>query len=150
MTVAIARTLLDGLLAAERLSPEQEICGLLFGDQARIAAARPTLNVASDPARHFEIDPAALIAALREERGGGPGLIGHYHSHPGGSAVPSPRDLAAAEPGRLWLILAAGTARLWLAEAGSFSEVKMVVDDPVPEVQSAAPPVPDIATGDAR
>ena len=56
-------------------------------------------------------------------------MIGHYHSHPNGSAEPSPRDLAAAEPGRLWLIIGGGVARLWIMENGGFRELKLVVTD---------------------
>jgi len=116
MPAALLARLLDEAAAA----PEREVCGLLFGTAAHIDATQPTANVAPDPAQAFEVDPAALFAALRAERAGGPRLVGHYHSHPNGSPVPSPRDLAAAEPGRLWLILAAGDARLWLAEQDAF------------------------------
>src|SRR4051794_25658977 len=105
MPIAITPDLLARLLDEAASAPAQEICGLLFGTRERIEAAQPTRNVAADPRAWFEVDPAALFAALRAERAGGPALIGHYHSHPGGRAAPSPRDLAAAEPGRLWLII---------------------------------------------
>ena len=125
MAVRIAAPLLDLILADVAKTPAVERCGLLFGDSKRIHTAQPAANVASDPARFFEIDPVILFAAMRAERRGGPRLIGHYHSHPGGSAEPSARDLAALEPGKLWLIVASGTARLWLAEAGAFRELKL-------------------------
>ncbi|ASY43132.1 MAG: Mov34/MPN/PAD-1 family protein [Pseudomonadota bacterium] len=116
MAIAISRTLLDqiqSIAAADRA----EVCGLLFGTAERIAAIAPAANVAPDPARHFELDPAALIAAHRAARAGGPPIIGHYHSHPSGVAVPSATDTACAAPdGSLWLIVAAGEARLWVAQ----------------------------------
>jgi proteasome lid subunit RPN8/RPN11 len=56
-------------------------------------------------------------------------LIGHYHSHPNGPAEPSPRDLAAAEPGRLWLIIGGGAARMWRAGDGAFHEIPIVTGD---------------------
>jgi proteasome lid subunit RPN8/RPN11 len=59
----------------------------------------------------------ALIAAHRAARSGGPLLIGHYHSHPGGDATPSARDMAAAQPGLYWIILAANEAGCWLVAA---------------------------------
>lgn len=121
----IGAALLDEIVARAAASPGAEICGLLFGAPGRIEAASPARNVAADPARAFEVDPAALFAALRAERAGGPRLAGHYHSHPNGSPVPSPRDLAAAEPGRLWLIVGAGAARLWRAGEGTFVEVTL-------------------------
>ena len=128
MPIAIAPALLARLLDEAASTPAEEICGLLFGTRDRIAAARPTRNVAADRRTWFEVDPAALFAALRAERAGGPTLIGHYHSHPNGRAEPSPRDLAAAEPGRLWLIIGGGEARAWLAEPGLFREMGIVTD----------------------
>lgn len=123
MTATIATGLVADLLAAAARRPDEEICGLLLGQGADIRLALPAANVSARPADSFEIDPAVLIAALRAERGGGPAVVGCYHSHPRGAAVPSPRDLEAAEPGRLWLILAHGEARLWRRHAEDFTEV---------------------------
>lgn len=118
------------LIEAAAASPDAEICGLLFGGDGRIDAIRPTANVAADPASGFEVDPVALIAAHRAARRGGPRPIGHFHSHPRGPASPSPRDLAAAENGSLWLIIGHGNAgheaRLWRATAGNFLEVNLI------------------------
>lgn len=124
----IATALLEELIDRAASSPSREICGLLSGTASRIERAEPAANVAADPAVRFELDPQALFAALRAERAGGPRLIGHYHSHPSGSAVPSACDAAAAEPGRYWLILGGGAARLWLARAGGFDEAVLTVD----------------------
>jgi proteasome lid subunit RPN8/RPN11 len=129
MAVRIGRTLVETLLSAARAAPDREICGLLFGSSAEIERAEPAHNVAAQPWDMFEVDPRALFAALRAERGGGDRLIGHYHSHPNGSAEPSPRDLAAAEPGKYWLILGGRDARLWVMENGGFRELQLVVAD---------------------
>jgi len=129
MTVGIERTLLRALLTAAETTPDHEVCGLLFGSSSRIVRAQPAINVAARPQDTFEIDPRALFAALRAERAGGERLVGHYHSHPNGSAEPSPRDLAAAEPGKYWLIIGSGAARLWVMENGRFRELQLVVVD---------------------
>ncbi len=101
---------------SEAAADPHEVCGLLFGRAGRIDSIQPAANVAPDPSRHFELDPTALIAAHRAARSGGPPIIGHYHSHPGGMPVPSATDAACATPdGSLWLIVGGGTARLWLA-----------------------------------
>ena len=125
MDVDIPRGLLAAILAGAAAAPDREVCGLLFGGADRIAAAEPCANVAADPARTFEIDPARLLAAHRAERHGGPRLIGHYHSHPSGSAEPSQADAAAAFPGQLWLIVGGGMARLWLARSAGFDEATL-------------------------
>jgi len=128
MPVEIGREIVNVLLGAAAAAPDREICGLLFGSAGRIDRAQVAENVAARPQDTFEIDPRALFAALRAERAGGPRLIGHYHSHPNGSAEPSARDIAAAEPGKYWLIIADGTARLWLAGVRRFTEVQMIVN----------------------
>ena len=107
------------------------------GEEAdeRVGGVAETPNVAPDPATRFEIDPAALFAGLRAERAGGPRILGHYHSHPNGAPTPSARDAAmASQPGRLWLIVAAGEARMWRerpggAMHGAFAPVELVVDE---------------------
>jgi proteasome lid subunit RPN8/RPN11 len=126
MAIVMPPALLQQVFAHVRESPDREVCGLLWGEPGRITNAMPTRNVAADPATTFEVDPQALIAALKAERHGGPRLIGHYHSHPNGDPTPSPRDLAASEPGRLWLIVGGDKARLWLARKATFREVRLV------------------------
>ena len=116
MIVTISRTVERQILAHCAESSEIEACGLLFGDETRILRATPVPNVAENPTDSFEIDPAALFAAIRAERDGGDRLIGHYHSHPTGSAEPSARDAAQAlDVGRLWLIVGGQEMRLWRA-----------------------------------
>lgn len=106
-----------------------EACGLLFGDADAITMMQAVDNVAEAPERRFEIDPAALFAALRAERAGGPKIVGYWHSHPSGDATPSATDAAMAEPdGKLWAIVARDGIRLWRAGAtgalhGRFTEV---------------------------
>ena len=99
-------------------SSADEVCGLLFGTEARIEAVRACANVHADPARFFELDPAALLAAHRAQRSGGPRIVGHYHSHPHGHAEPSPRDAADAAPdGAVWIIAAGGRLAAYRAVA---------------------------------
>jgi proteasome lid subunit RPN8/RPN11 len=126
--VEIATGLADQIRAAAAATPGMEVCGLLFGTEARIEHVIPAANVAPEPDRAFEINPAALFAALRAERAGGARLIGHYHSHPNGRAEPSARDLAAAEEGRLWLIVAGDVIRAWIPVDGGFREVALLPD----------------------
>ncbi len=127
MGIAISSTLLQRLLNQARASPDAEICGLLFGSPERIDAAEPAANVAPDPAWFFEIDPAALFAAHRAARTGGARMIGHYHSHPSGTPIPSARDAdAAMGDGAYWLILTPDEARLWRSvTVGAFQQVAL-------------------------
>lgn len=110
VTSGVIATLLD---EAARAAPA-ECCGLLLGRGERIEAVRPAANVAADPRRHFEIDPAALFAAHREARAGGPAIVGYYHSHPNDHPLPSATDCEhASGDGRAWAIVAGGEVRFW-------------------------------------
>ena len=110
VTSGVEATLLE---EADRAHP-LECCGLLLGRDATITAAQPVSNVHPDPSCHFELDPAALIAAHRAARTGGPQVIGYYHSHPNGLARPSATDQAAASgDGRVWAIVARGAVTWW-------------------------------------
>jgi len=125
MALTVTRSVLELLLAeAERAHP-RECCGLLLGTAAgRIDSARPARNLAPDPARHFEIDPQALVDAHRAERQGGPLLLGYYHSHPTGIARPSATDRAQASgDGRLWAIVGGGEMTLWRDAAHGFERL---------------------------
>ncbi len=107
-----------------------ECCGLLLGQGNRIERAVPAANVHPDPAWHFEIDPAALIAAHRAARSGGPQVLGYYHSHPNGRAEPSGEDIAMAErAGRIWAIIAAGDVLWWRDELHGFEPLSSRVAD---------------------
>ena len=114
MPICVTTTALNAIIAEARRCHPCEACGLLLGHDDTVASALPTANIAPAPERHFEIDPAALIAAHRTARAGGPAVLGYFHSHPTGSARPSPTDASsAAHDGRVWAIVAGDTVALW-------------------------------------
>lgn len=117
MLVRISSKSIAAIRAHTAETPDVEVCGLLFGTAGHIEAVQRCANVAATPATRFEIDPAALIAAHKAERAGGPKLIGHYHSHPGGFCAPSEADrVEAVEAGRYWIIVGEGEIGIWYAE----------------------------------
>jgi proteasome lid subunit RPN8/RPN11 len=134
MSIEIASGLIAQLQARVAAATQQEICGLMLGEGNRVDHLVYTTNVAADPARAFEIEPAALIAAHRAMRSsGGPAIIGYFHSHPNGGAVPSVTDAAMAAPdGRYWLIAAQDAIAVWQAVPegsihGRFLPVPLVI-----------------------
>ncbi len=101
--------LVNQLLHQAQISPEKEVCGLVAekNQQQRII---PVNNVATDPQNLFEMDPKALIDAMRDIREADERLFAVYHSHPQGTAMPSALDSKQAEyPEALYLIIALGT-----------------------------------------
>lgn len=114
MVVELTSGVTATLLREAAQSGSDECCGLLLGQGGTVEIAVTAANVHPDPARHFEIDPAALIAAHRTARAGGPQVLGYYHSHPNGRAEPSATDAAQASgDGRIWAIIAAGAVTWW-------------------------------------
>ncbi len=116
------------LLAEAVKAYPREACGLLLGQAGVINAAIPVCNVHPYPQRHFELDPAALIAAHRTARAGGPQVLGYYHSHPTGSTAPSATDQASASgDGRVWAIVAGGAIGWWRDTPGGFEPLPLRV-----------------------
>jgi desampylase len=130
MVLHISSELHRRLLAEAAATPHVEVCGLLIGTD-RIERIIPTENVADDPAIAFEINPAALFAAIREDRGGNGRVLGYYHSHPAGPPTPSLRDQAQAmADGRAWIIIGDGQLTAWrLTDANEFRMIELKISD---------------------
>lgn len=108
------------LAHAARAHP-QEACGLLLGSGQAIGAVTLAANVHRTPATHFEIDPQALVDAHRAARGGGPHVLGYWHSHPHGPPAPSATDRAhGTGDGRVWAIVGEGKVGWWRDAPGGF------------------------------
>jgi proteasome lid subunit RPN8/RPN11 len=130
MALEVARDVVAMLLAEAARAAPAECCGLLLGRAGRITAARPAANLAADPLRRFEIDPAALFAAHRAARDGGPDLVGYYHSHPAGHPRPSATDCEhASGDRRVWAIVAGGDVAFWRDGEQGFDPLSYAVVD---------------------
>ncbi|MEO9469309.1 M67 family metallopeptidase [Parasphingorhabdus sp.] len=131
MKLIISSRIIEELQEIAREEAPSEICGLLFGRNGHVSQAQRTRNVAENPERHFEIDPAALIAAERSMRDSGADIIGYFHSHPGGNIEPSVTDAEMAFPDdRIWVILNGEQVAAWQATASGeifnrFNPVKL-------------------------
>ncbi|MDO8605181.1 MAG: M67 family metallopeptidase [Phaeospirillum sp.] len=106
LTVAQLAMIAD---AAEAAYPD-ECCGLLVGHGNRhihVTRLVPALNLLRGEAHdRFELDPRTRFETERTLRGTTERVVGHWHSHPDGTATPSPTDLKQAwEPELVWLII---------------------------------------------
>lgn len=121
MKLAVTRRVLEAMRAAEREAFPHEACGILLGEDQAITGFVPTRNVHPDPGAYFEIDPQALIDAHRSAREGGPQVVGYFHSHPSGEAIPSitDREMSSGD-GRVWAISAAGEIAFWRDDPDGF------------------------------
>lgn len=126
MEIEVTSGAIATLLKEATLAAPSECCGLLLGRDRKVVRVVPAANVHPDPERHFEIDPAVLIDALRSEREGGAHVLGYYHSHPNGLAHPSGEDHACASgDGRVWAIVAAGGVTWWRDDKAGFQRLSL-------------------------
>ncbi len=109
-------------------TPDVEVCGLLIGTNT-VERIIPTPNVAEDPTSTFELDPAALFAAIRAERHGEGRLLGYYHSHPIGPPTPSSLDLIHAKNDRrIWMIIGEQRVTAWqMTNTNKFNEITLKI-----------------------
>ena len=122
MTLEVSSQVIDALLAHARTAHPHECCGLLLGASLHISAIQPAANVHVASHTHFEIDPQILVDAHRAARGGGPQVLGYYHSHPNGLARPSATDVAMQTGQKaIWAIIAAGGVTFWREGASRFT-----------------------------
>lgn len=116
--ILLAAEAMAALVAACEAAYPEEACGLLVGrrradGRVEVARAVPSANLADEPRRRFEVDPALRLRLQREARRGRREIVGHFHSHPDGAPVPSETDLAEAwEPELVWLIAAVAAGRV--------------------------------------
>lgn len=125
------RDVRDRLIAHAREESPRECCGLLLGRGDEVAEVRRARNVASSPATRFVIDPKDHIDARRDGRARGLEILGFYHSHPHGAALPSATDVAeAAYPGSVYAIIGLGAevpeVRVFEFADGNFHERPLV------------------------
>ncbi|MHB8624952.1 MAG: M67 family metallopeptidase [Aggregatilineales bacterium] len=114
-----------------------EVCGLLGGrwqqEQGWVNAVVPLTNVAATPRIRYQIDQKAFVDAYHRIERRGDDLIGIYHSHPFGAAIPSPTDVAEATwPDAVYVIVGFpdGTTpdlRAWVLQRGAATPVDLVI-----------------------
>ncbi|MEM6584162.1 MAG: M67 family metallopeptidase [Pseudomonadota bacterium] len=135
MKIEVTREALDAIRCAAAEAGEKEACGLLLGthEQGRacITQALETRNTHPTPHTHFEVEPKALIDAYRAEREGAPRVLGYFHSHPQGEAVPSETDQSMApRDGRVWAIASRSEVRFWKDKPEGFAPLDVEITDP--------------------
>jgi proteasome lid subunit RPN8/RPN11 len=134
MAVHLSRNHHQQLLDWAQAAAPAECCGILRGVDGRVISVQRTDNVVADNTRHFEIDPAALIAVHKDVRNGGAPLFGYFHSHPNGRSEPSTDDVAqAAADGSTYLIIARGEISAWQpvvfdGQVTGFSPVALILE----------------------
>ena len=85
----------NAIVAAGQSGYPLEVCGLLSGANGHITHHYPIHNIRQSPVA-FEMEPKQQIETMLAIEANGQQILGLYHSHPNGPAVPSPTDIAQA------------------------------------------------------
>lgn len=116
--------------AVEEAYP-REGCGLLLGRVEGggrvVEEVRPAPNRWEGREDRYLVDPETLRRAVDEEAGGGPRVLGFWHSHPDADPVPSATDGELVWPRYLYLIVPvrggrARRGRAWELADGRWAE----------------------------
>jgi proteasome lid subunit RPN8/RPN11 len=113
--VVLPEHLREAMVTAARAALPREWVAVLGGivahDSVRVQAVAPLADADTDR-DHFAVEAAPFAAAEAQLRAAGHAFVGFAHSHPGGSAAPSHRDVEHGWRGCVQLVLglAADTA----------------------------------------
>lgn len=110
--LSLARASYDEILAHAEAGGDEEVCGVLAGEDgehACVDAVHRASNVADRPRTRYRIDPEEQLAIIEAIEDAGREVVGFYHSHPEGPPVPSETDAErAAWPGYAYAICVPG------------------------------------------
>ena len=137
----MTRDHLETIIEHCRRELPNEACGILGGRAGGVQSVHPVNNARPSPSR-FAMDATAQFRAMDEIDLAGGALVGIYHSHPGGPAVPSSVDLEEARwpgttlpsyPGVVQVIVSlqepdAPVVKGYAPAAGRFIEVPVIID----------------------
>lgn len=135
----------EALVDHARRDAPNEACGVIIGragDNGVLRALRllPIVNTAAEPQHTYYMDERGLAAALLRTDRDGLALVGLYHSHPAGDAIPSSTDIkTAAYPKVPYVIIGLrhDTAELaaWRITEDQIESVELHVGDEMPTVE---------------
>jgi desampylase len=119
-------------IRAEASNANTEICGALIGDGTAVIRTLALVNHSAHTQDSFYIPATEVMRIERAADLEGHMVMGFYHSHPNGDAVPSTTDVHEAVPGYVyWIVSRSGDVRAWRlrADRTGFDEVDVVTRD---------------------
>ena len=156
----LTRRVADDIRRAVAEGLPGECCGIVLADPGSPelgVSLLPSPNVAAEGRRRrYRLDHRVHLLAVDEEIRGAALILGYYHSHAAGPAVPSRSDAELAVPGVTYLIASAagmsghlGSARngaaepfevrAWRSAGRAFEEEAIVVEEPAHEENGTSP-----------
>lgn len=105
-TLRLPAVVLAAMLEHVDVGFPDEACGVLAGEQGRVARHYPTANASDTPRTFSEIGSRELLTIWNEIETRDWQALAYYHSHPATPAYPSPRDVLWSHgwPGTYYII----------------------------------------------
>lgn len=114
---------LESIIHHAQQDAPNETCGLLLGQGCMVTEILPVANVSRTPMIHYEIEPKTIAQHLDQ-------IIGFYHSHPKGTAIPSQTDIRSAWPNTVYCIVGLTHTQpqigAWMMNYGEVSPVEIL------------------------
>jgi len=123
--IEIRETVIEAMRGHAGETLPDECCGLLVASGSVVSGSVRARNLEPRPDR-FVLDPVDHLAAIRGARQRGERVVGVYHSHPAGDAVPSGRDVREAGYSEYVHVIVSGQSgdvRAYRLADGRFREV---------------------------
>ncbi|MHC4477458.1 MAG: M67 family metallopeptidase [Planctomycetota bacterium] len=122
------------MVAQARAAAPLEACGILAGKDSKVEKFHEMTNVDARTNRYM-MEPKEQFAAAKDMREAGLEMLAIYHSHPHGSAQPSPTDIRMAfTPNVTHVIVALAASngpviKGFLMEDGDVKETPVIIVD---------------------
>ncbi len=108
--IKLPRTLINQLMTHAQSDDKKEVCGFIASRHGLPVKIYPIANIATPAEKLFEMEPRALIDAIKKMRQLDEEIFAIYHSHPSSPAAPSKRDIDEfSYPEALSLIISLNT-----------------------------------------
>ncbi len=112
----ILRQVLKSVVEHSQESFPRECCGILLAKDENtpmVDMALPAENTEKEfPEQRYSLDYKTHLEAVEMEATGEAHIVGYYHSHPHGTALPSQRDLKQAVTDVIYLIVGLGNDKV--------------------------------------
>lgn len=134
-----------------RVGMPQEICGILAGSaDGAVRRIVSVPNVAEQPDVTYYMDEETLVQTMSELQASDLELLGFYHSHPKGRALPSSTDIRSASyPAAAYVIIGMGVQppeiAAWKIHAGEVERIPLIISINQPQPEEPAQNRPQIA-----
>ena len=142
--IRLRQETLDAMIAHAHADAPHEACGVLLGKGDAVLEVVPISNRADDPTRYFRLDDRDYLQAVYMAQAQGLEVVGFYHSHPNGVAMPSQTDIAQSNyPDAVHILVGlAGEplAAAWRLRYGGAQRLELLIDEAIhPDTLKSAP-----------